>query len=364
MQLLFAEIDKSTSKAKEAAYYLYEFGIEIRDEGGLFKGDVKKAFSLFMKAANAELPEAEYMIGISYQMGVGIDDNLSDQTRYDEMLKWFRKAASHGYEKAKEILKEMPKTMYETGVDFKKGRFETINLKKAVFFLEKSCEMNYVPALNMLGEMYFFGDGIEKDLTKAFSLWLTAASKGDAFAQRRIGVCYASGYGCSVNLEESFKWYLKAAKNNEPFAQFKIAEAYASGIVINKDVQEAMKWCEMSANNGFAQAQYELATLLLGNADGKKRYAEGVTLLKKAAEQEECKAMFLLGLLAASAEDVSEAEKWLKKAMNHKECDEKSRNEISSLLNVGGLFGISKKESLKMSAGLILMELFPNLYEK
>ena len=46
-----------------------------------------------------------------------------------------------------------------------------------------------------------------------------AAEKGDAKAQFNLGNCYFNGWGVSKNMAEAVKWYKKAARQGIPNAK-------------------------------------------------------------------------------------------------------------------------------------------------
>lgn len=170
---------------------------------------------------------------------------------------------------------------YELAQLYKNGcQNVAIDLLKTIEWLEKAAAQNNLRALNELGEMYFYGNGIWQDEFKAYNLWLKAASLGDAAAQRRVGVCHEVGAGCSKDSGEMFRWYKSAAEKGDPVAQFKLGDCYQNGRGTDADIKEAFVWFEKAAQNGQADGQMRYAGLLLRNIDGTARYREGLDWLE------------------------------------------------------------------------------------
>src|SRR5688500_9152855 len=68
-----------------------------------------------------------------------------------------------------------------------------------------------VVAQRKLGTSYYYGNGVEKNLTEAVKWWRKAAVQGDAEAQFNVGACYYNGTGVEKNLTEGVEWYRRAA---------------------------------------------------------------------------------------------------------------------------------------------------------
>ena len=61
-------------------------------------------------------------------------------------------------------------------------------------------------AKRILATMYTKGSGVEKNLAKAFSLYVDAAKKGDTKAQISLAHAYYNGNGTDVNIISSYIW--------------------------------------------------------------------------------------------------------------------------------------------------------------
>ena len=70
-----------------------------------------------------------------------------------------------------------------------------VNASEAVRLYEEAAEMGSVRALNGLGYIYFYGQQMEKNLTKAFYYFLAAAeTETDSDSLYNAGFCLQNGY--------------------------------------------------------------------------------------------------------------------------------------------------------------------------
>ena len=115
-----------------------------------------------------------------------------------------------------------------------------------------------------LGADYQFGqNGVEKDLEKAASLFLLAASKGHARGQNRLGMCYANGIGLPKDEQAAVNYWSLAADQGYPEAQYNLAsfqEAGKGGLV--KDFSEALRLYRLAAAQGHKLAPMKVKQLL------------------------------------------------------------------------------------------------------
>jgi TPR repeat protein len=110
-----------------------------------------------------------------------------------------------------------------------------------------------------------------------FSEILKSAERGDASAQNKLGECYYYGNGVNGNLSEAAKWFGKSAEKGNADAMYHLSECYHLGDGVGKDDDKAAQWLCKAAEQGSAQALSEL--------DNSHRSGEGVMQYKvKAAE--------------------------------------------------------------------------------
>lgn len=83
-------------------------------------------------------------------------------------------------------------------------------------YFKKSASKQYLPAINYLGNCYYFGRGVEKDYKKAFELFEEASTAGYWEATENLAMCYMKGNGVEVS-KEKMKELFELAKKQKSF---------------------------------------------------------------------------------------------------------------------------------------------------
>jgi len=110
-----------------------------------------------------------------------------------------------------------------------------------------------------------FRDGVvayqQKDYQQALKAWLPLAESGHVLAQTLVGSMYAYGEGVEKNDEEAFKWLSRAANTGSAQAQFNLGILYEKGFGVTADKQQARKWFKAAADQGREDAAERYALL-------------------------------------------------------------------------------------------------------
>lgn len=101
----------------------------------------------------------------------------------------------------------------------------------------------------------------EKEYEEAFKLFMEAAEKGHVGAQYMLGEAYFWGNGIEKNKEKAFRWYKLAAKNGYVDAYYDVGYSYYNGVGVERNEKEAVKWYKLAAANGNEKAK-NMATYL------------------------------------------------------------------------------------------------------
>jgi uncharacterized protein len=138
-------------------------------------------------------------------------------------------------------------------------------------------------AENALADWYQSGrHGFPKDLTVAAEWYLKAAEQGVNQAQGQIGEMYEFGEGVQKDHEKAVAWIRKATIEYSASSMM-IAARYADGINTPQNVPKAIEWYQMSAEAGHVIAQTLLGNLYEGTAGG-ENYAEAASWYRRATE--------------------------------------------------------------------------------
>ncbi|AER65970.1 Sel1 domain protein repeat-containing protein [Thermovirga lienii DSM 17291] len=182
----------------------------------------------------------------------------------------------------------------------------------------------------ILGLRYQLGDGVEKNMQKAYALYKKAAEQGYAPAQFAMGICYENGgHGITQDGQNAAYWYRRAALQGHTKAQLHLGNLYwfkDRGVPRNE--QKAMDWWFVASVNGESKAQLYLAHRYFQLSEQQN----DETYLKKAfywyheaASQGEASAQYALGVMFQMGrpvdKDLKTAVHWYKKAASqgHKE---------------------------------------------
>ena len=169
------------------------------------------------------------------------------------------------------------------------------DVERAVSYFKKSAEFGNAKAQRMLGDCYFWGEGIREDKREAVKWYLLAAGQGDAEAQRILGDCYSWGEGIREDKSEAVKWYRLAAEQGDAEAQRILGDCYFWGEGIREDKQEAVKWYRLAAEQGNAKAQWILGGCYFGGEGIREDKQEAVKWFRLAAGQGYVEAQRWLG---------------------------------------------------------------------
>ncbi|MPZ11755.1 MAG: protein kinase [Kiloniellaceae bacterium] len=127
--------------------------------------------------------------------------------------------------------------------------------------LVRQAEGGDVLAQASLGQRYYRGDGVRRDLAEAVRWTLEAARQGEARAQSNLGFYYMKGEGTDRNPAEAVRWWRAAAEQGLPQAQYNLGVLYEQGQGVQVDYGEAAKWYDLAAAQGDRNASERLAGL-------------------------------------------------------------------------------------------------------
>ena len=173
--------------------------------------------------------QAQYELGEAFfrgELGVAQDET--------EAAKWFRKAAEQNLAEAQ----------YNLGVCYAKGQGVAQDAAEAVAWYRKAAAQNLAPAQYNLGVCCSRGRGVAEDPVEAVTWYRRAAAQNLAEALYNLGVCYAQGNGVATDDVEACKWWVLAAAQGEEEAETNRTklEATMSPEQIAEAKQRAKAW--------------------------------------------------------------------------------------------------------------------------
>ena len=211
------------------------------------------------------------------------------------------------------------------GLIFRDGLADkTSDVSKGKTLLENAGEQGYSKGYLELGRMYFDGELIHKDETKAADYYKKASELGNVNADFSLGKMYVFGNGVKQNFDEAdkhfelyaecswdcfrigeiyekadksyekaVKWYTKAAEYDNPDTDALIALGRIED-TINYDYYEAVKWYQKAVNQN-AKSAYEIGYLYDEGEKVPQDYSKAVEWYRKGVELEDADSYKSLG---------------------------------------------------------------------
>ncbi|WP_417225080.1 tetratricopeptide repeat protein [Amphritea sp.] len=185
--------------------------------------------------------------------------------------------------------------------------FEAKDYSTAMSELKPLISDNNLDAMNLVGQMYEFGLGIDVNEAEAVKLYdrcsaqghldcvnslraykdkgykvelktvQPAADGGDATAQNRLGEMYEFGYGVKRDAAQAIQWYQLAADQGLVAAQYNLGRAYNFGTGVQQDFALAEKWYRNAAEQGYMDAMFFLGALYSNDHGGDENQQTNIT---------------------------------------------------------------------------------------
>lgn len=299
---------KCNVNRKQSAREQYKIGKKFYN-----RGNYAEAVKWYRKAANKGDNKARNDLGNCYYGGEGVEkDEL-------EAVRWFWDAAVQGDAEAQNSL----------GDCYYSGKGVEQDYEEAVKWYQKAGIQGSIKAQDRLGDCYYWGRGVKQDYEEAVK-WYQKAGAYNKLGKccYKLGDCYYTGRGIEQNYEKAAKWYQKAAycgyaDANSKFCKFccELGDCYYYGSnIVEKDESKAIIWYQKAAERGYAEAQNKLGDCYYQGNGVEQNYMEAVKWYKKAAEQGYAPSKTHLGDCYYWGKGIEKNEtkamKWYKKAAN------------------------------------------------
>lgn len=151
-------------------------------------------------------PDALNMVGQMYENGWGV---AKDEKRARQL---FDQGAAQGHLPSVNSLRRLKNRDYQVELTT----------------VEPAAQSGTASAQNRLGEMYEFGQGVERDPRTAFQWYQKAAAQGLVAGQHNVARSYNFGTGVKQDFATAEKWYLKAAEQGHTQAMFFLGTMYSN----------------------------------------------------------------------------------------------------------------------------------------
>jgi len=152
-------------------------------------------------------------------------------------------------------------SQYNLGIMYYKGEGVTQNYSKAAQYFIQAANQGYVEAQFALGSMYDKGEGVTQNHSKAAQYFTQAANQGHPQAQLNIGIMYYKGEGVTQNYSKAIEYLTKAANQGHVEAKFSLGTLYQKRKGFFRNYSKSIEYLTQAANQGHAEAQYALGAM-------------------------------------------------------------------------------------------------------
>lgn len=172
--------------------------------------------------------------------------------------------------------------------------YDKEDYEQARIYFEQALAAGDMSAACELGNLYYWGNGVDQDYQRAVKYYEIGAKKGDVDCIVNLGRCYYWGRGVKINLELSAFYCEKAAKAGDSTSMFDTALNYQYGLGVKPDMKKCLYWLEQAAENGEAVAFVELGNIYRYGNGVRKNEKKAIAYYEKGAEAGDHLAMLLL----------------------------------------------------------------------
>lgn len=161
--------------------------------------------------------------------------------------------------------------MYHYGTGVEKNHAEAhrlYTLAAAEFNSTGECMSAYV---------YLFAVGVEQDMAMSVHYMQRAAEQGNCSAQSNLGYLYEHGFGVQEDKQRAYDYWVRAAEQGNSTSQCNLGYYYWYGTVVEKNTVTSFEYFKKSAADNDCDAQLAVGDFYFeGIAPCEKNYAEAM----------------------------------------------------------------------------------------
>ncbi len=276
----------------------YNYGILLNNGWGV-SWNPFKAFNYFLEAANDEMPQAQYLIGLSFT------DNLVVKRDWSKSYYWLKRSAANGFVPAKDALKELLKRIPASSID----TTDTSTISANNNFKENNPDDKVLASSSGLVFIDFssIGDTLQQ-VTNRMILDDVLHEGNDSLA-KALNITFTNDSTFKFD-KSSLTLLEEYADNGSPEALTLLGKLYEIGIYFKKDLIKSSEYYVRAAKLDSPRAPY-----LLWNEIHAKNYFQ---TLKSRVEKDDPRAMYVwYGLFTLQLDNQitpQQAEKFLVKS--------------------------------------------------
>ncbi|KAK8835369.1 hypothetical protein M9Y10_025134 [Tritrichomonas musculus] len=136
---------------------------------------------------------------------------------------------------------------------------------EAKYYYEKAANLNYSDAFIMLGDIYYYGYGVEQDYLKSKDFYEKSSDSDNAEGLVKLGDLYYHGYGVKQDYLKAKDYYEKAANFNYTKAFNKLGDIYYYGYGVEQNYLKSRDFYAKSSDSNDSYAHFCLGDLYSNN---------------------------------------------------------------------------------------------------
>lgn len=231
--------------------------------------ELEKTRFLDLLEADQSDPDVQYELGRCYLTGTGVEKNSR------EAEGWLRRAAEQGHEGAAALLASAEESQEKRAVlsedtlpDWCEAAEEgdaQAQYEIAAYFLdnpdpawesdvmrylEMAVDQGHPKACLRLGELL-----LERDAGRAVVHLRNAAECGESRAMELLGECYALGRGVERDVNQAEEWFVAWAQRGSGEDMLKLACRYKEGNGVPRSLGRGLSWLKRAQLAGAADAE-------------------------------------------------------------------------------------------------------------
>lgn len=140
-----------------------------------------------------------------------------------------------------------PEALYYMGLFFEQGIAVEQNKQSSFYYIQLAARFDYAAAITKLGDYYYSGYFVQKDLVYAKALYEKAAQMNEPKAITNLGVLAEKGIGMENDPRRAQNLYERAAELGNPNAIIFLSETNKQNLDSNEALTEAAGMGSMTA---------------------------------------------------------------------------------------------------------------------
>lgn len=238
-----------------------DFSIALQPaQQALAAGDYDKAYPLYLSAAQAGNPLAQFSVALFHRQGWG--QQPKDAA---EACRWFGRSAEGAIPAAAHFYGEC---------------LDAEQPSQAAHWYQQAGELGHAISWCHLADLYMQGRGVPRDPARGLSLCQQAAQTGAIPASLRVGLYLLQGESEIRDPAAAHQWFEQVP--DLPEAQYWLGVQHRDGLGVQADAAEALQWFERAAAQGYLPAYLPTAELYYGETSDIAQRKPPAPILAKA----------------------------------------------------------------------------------